>query len=137
MKRIQLMHFSLWILYSCSALADSSMLEERSQGDVNFISGGVGGEERAALKTVRTDYNLGLLFSMQGTGEYVSDVIVGVSNAKGETVLDTVSEGPILFAKLKPGRYRVSADHNGQVLRKAVKVDSKHRASLAFTWSGH
>ena len=136
MKRRHLAHILPWILYSFSAIADSSMIKQQSQGDVTFISGGIGGEERDVLQAVRADYNLALLFSMQGTGEYFSDVTVSISDAKHQTVLDTVSDGPMLFAKLKPGRYRVSADHEGQVINKNVTVDGKHRSALSFTWSG-
>jgi len=136
MKRRHLAHILPWILYSFSAIADSSMIKQQSQGDVTFISGGIGGEERDVLQAVRADYNLALLFSMQGTGEYFSDVTVSISDAKHQTVLDTVSDGPMLFAKLKPGRYRVSADHEGQVIDKNLTVDGKHRSALSFTWSG-
>ncbi|WKJ92280.1 carboxypeptidase regulatory-like domain-containing protein [Methylomonas montana] len=136
MKRRHLAHILPWILYSFSAIADSSMIKQQSQGDVTFISGGIGGDERDALQAVRADYNLALLFSMQGTGEYFSDVTVSISDAKRQSVLDTVSDGPMLFAKLKPGRYRVSADHEGQVINKNVTVDRKHRSALSFTWSG-
>lgn len=136
MKRRHLVHILPWILYSFSVIADSSMIKQQSQGDVTFISGGIGGDERDALQAVRADYNLTLLFSMQGTGEYFSDVTVSISDAKHQSVLDTVSDGPMLFAKLKPGRYRVSADHEGQVINKNVTVDGKHRSALSFTWSG-
>ncbi|NJA06267.1 carboxypeptidase regulatory-like domain-containing protein [Methylococcaceae bacterium WWC4] len=121
------------LLYAVTAHAE--LIEERSQGQVSFISGGIGEDERAALKKVRTDYNLGLLFSTQGSGEYLSDVTVRISDGNGAIVLDTVSEGPMLFAKLKPGRYQVSAEHAGQALRKPVTVDAKHRSPLSFTWS--
>ncbi|WP_445370808.1 carboxypeptidase regulatory-like domain-containing protein [Methylomonas sp. HW2-6] len=123
-----------WFLHCISAGAGASSLEEQNQGDVGFISGGVGIEERAALNNVRTDYNLSLLFSSQDSGEYFSGVSVRISDGNGRIVLDTVSAGPILFAKLKPGRYRVSADHEGQTIRKSVAVDGKHRAALGFAW---
>lgn len=116
--------------------ADTQALEERSQGDVSFISGGIGAEERAALKIVRSDYNLRLLFSVRGTGEYISDVAVSIKDGKGQTVLDTVSEGPILLTKLSPGHYRVSASSEGRVVWKNVTVDRKHRAHLSLSWPG-
>jgi hypothetical protein len=137
MNKMKLVQILPWILYSLSAVADSSMLKQQSQGEVAFISGGIGGEERDGLKALRSDYNLNLLFSMQGTGEYLSDVIVNINDTSGQTVLDTVSNGPILFAKLKPGRYRISADHEGRVIKKTVMVDGKPRAPLSFSWTGN
>ncbi|WP_445369614.1 carboxypeptidase-like regulatory domain-containing protein [Methylomonas sp. BW4-1] len=134
MKPLPLALILAGIIYSFSAIADALPLQPQSQGEVRFVSGGIGGDERDALRAVRADYNLSLLFSMKGTGEYFSDVIVKISNAKGQTVLDTVADGPMLFAQLKPGRYTVSVDHEGQIIRKTVTVDAKQRAPLSFTW---
>jgi hypothetical protein len=136
MKLIQYALILPWLVYSCSAIADSSPLRTQTQGDVTFVSGGIGGDERDALQAVRSDYNVSLLFSMQGTGEYFSDVAVRISDAKNQTVLDTVADGPMLFAKLKPGKYRISAEHEGQEIRKTVTLDNKHRLPLSFTWPG-
>lgn len=136
MKLFRLMLILPWIAYSFSAIADSAPLQPQTQGEVTFVSGGIGGDERDALQAMRADYNLSLLFSMQGTGEYFSDVAVRISDANNQTVLDTVSDGPMLFAKLKPGRYRVSAEHEGHAIRKTVTVAGKRRAPLSFTWPG-
>ncbi|OQW69767.1 MAG: hypothetical protein BVN35_18770 [Proteobacteria bacterium ST_bin11] len=122
------------LLFTAAANAGSSTIDEQSQGDVSFISGGIGSEERAALKKVRNDYNLSLLFAQQGSGKYVSDVAVRIADGKRHNVLDSISQGPIIFAKLKPGHYRVSAEHNGQIIRKNVTVDSKQRTPLSFSW---
>ena len=84
---------------------------------------------------MRADYNLSLLFSVKGTGEYVSDVKVRITDSSGNTFLETVSDGPMLFAKLKPGRYIVTVDRDGQVIHKTVTVGGKPRASLSFTWA--
>ncbi|WP_020485205.1 hypothetical protein [Methylomonas sp. MK1] len=134
MKLIQYALILPWLVYSFSASADSSPLLTQTQGDVVFVSGGIGGDERDALQAVRSDYNLSLQFSMQGSGEYLSDVAVRISGANNQTVLETVADGPILFAKLKPGRYRISAEHEGQEIRKSVTIDNKHRSPLLFTW---
>ncbi|CAD6875497.1 carboxypeptidase regulatory-like domain-containing protein [Methylomonas fluvii] len=136
MKLIHLALMLPWIAYSFSAIADPAPLQPQTQGDVTFVSGGIGGDERDALQAVRADYNLSLLFSMQGTGEYFSDVAVRISDAKNQTMLNTVADGPMLFAKLKPGKYRISAEHEGQEIRKTVTVDNKHRSPLSFTWPG-
>lgn len=134
---MKLIHYALilpWLIYSFSASADSSPLRIQTQGDVAFVSGGIGGDERDALQAVHSDYNLSLQFSMQVTGEYLSDVAVRISGASNQTVLETVADGPILFAKLKPGRYRISVEHAGQEIRKTVTIDHKHRSPLSFTW---
>jgi hypothetical protein len=103
---------------------------------VTFVSGGVGGEEQRAMQAMKSDYNLSLLFSVQGTGEYLSDVKVTITDTSGNVFLDTVAEGPKLFANLKAGRYLVTANQEGRVVRKTATVGGNHTTSLSFTWSG-
>ena len=39
---------------------------------------------------------------------------VRLADTKGSVVLDTVTDGPMLLAKLPPGRYQVMAEVRGQ-----------------------
>lgn len=133
MKLFQLTLFLSCILFSFLAIADS-LIKSQTQGDVTFVSGGVGGDERSAMQAIRADYNLSLLFAVQGSGEYLSDVKVSVTDAKGNTVLETVSDGPMLLASLKPGHYKVTAELDGQVTHKKATVGNKRRTSLSFIW---
>jgi len=134
MKRLNVMLIIAGLFLSLTALAEQSVLKPQSQGDVTFVSGGIGADELFEMQTVRADYNLNLLFSVKGTGEYVSDVKVVIADSSGDIVLDTVADGPMLFALLKPGSYRISVDRDGQVLQKKVTVGSKKRTALTFSW---
>lgn len=124
-----------WLMLSFLVFAQETSIVPQTQGDVSFVSGGVGGDERDAMQAIRDDYNLSLLFSVTGSGEYLSEVNVTIKDAGGKTVLETVSDGPMLFAKLKPGRYAISADSEGQVIEKSVTVKDKLGARVSFTWS--
>lgn len=135
MKRLHLALILPCILFSLSAVAEQELITPQTQGEVTFVNGGVGGDEQAAMQALRPDYNLHLLFSIKGTGEYVSDVRVRIADSSGNTLLETVSDGPMLFAKLKPGRYTVTVDRDGQVVRKTATVaNTTKRTSLSFTW---
>jgi hypothetical protein len=113
--------------------AQEPVLQPRTEGGVTFISGGVGMEEREALKKVEGDYNLRLLFASRG-GELVADVKVTILDATGKTVLETVSGGPRFLAKLEPGRYRITAVNNGTPITRTVRISPKRAASQAFHW---
>ena len=133
MKRLHLALILPCILLSFQVVAES-MIKPQTQGEVTFVSGGVGGDERNAMQAIRADYNLSLLFSVQGSGEYLSDVKVSITDSKGNTFLETVSDGPMLLASLKPGRYTVTADLDGQVAHKKAAVVGNKRTSLSFIW---
>lgn len=129
------LHFILpWAMLSFLVFAQQPAITPQIQGEVSFVSGGIGGDERDALQDMRADYNLHLLFSIQGSGEYLSDIKVGITDATGHGLLETVSEGPMLFARLKPGIYRISADRDGHLITKTVNISIKRGASLSFTW---
>lgn len=121
-------------LFGLPALAEQSFIKPQSQGEVVFVSGGIGEDEQHAMQAMRGDYNLNLLFSIQGSGEYLSDVKVQVADSTGNTVLESVSDGPMLFAKLKPGRYAIAVDREGQVVHKKATISGTKRTSLIFTW---
>jgi hypothetical protein len=133
MKRLQLSLVLSCILFSFQVAADS-VLKPQTQGEVTFVSGGVGGDERNAMQALRADYNLSLLFSVQGSGEYLSEVKVSITDKNGNTFLDTVSDGPMLLASLKPGHYTVTAEVDGQVAHKKATVVANKRTSLSFIW---
>lgn len=133
MKRLQLSLVLSCILFSFQVAADS-VLKPQTQGEVTFVSGGVGGDERNAMQALRADYNLSLLFSVQGSGEYLSEVKVSITDKNGNTFLDTVSDGPMLLASLKPGHYTVTAEVDGQVAHKKATVVGNKRTSLSFIW---
>lgn len=134
MKRLHLALIFPLVLIGFPAVAEQTSLKQQSQGDVRFISGGVGEDERSEMKAMRDEYNLSLLFSVKGTGEYVSDAKVRIEDSSGNTSLETVSDGPLLYAKRKPGRYRVIVDRDGRSIDKKVKVGGNQLTSLSFAW---
>ncbi|MDD5266481.1 MAG: carboxypeptidase regulatory-like domain-containing protein [Methylococcales bacterium] len=135
MKKLCLALILPCVLFSLSSIAEESAIQPQTQGKVTFVTGGVGIDERNALDASRANYNLSLLFSVKGTGDYLSDVKIRITDLKGNVFLETVSDGPKLFAKLPPGRYIVIVDLNGETYRKTVSVRGKHNTSLYFTWS--
>ena len=123
------------LLLSLPSLAEESAIQPQTQGDVTFVTGGVGIDERNELDATRANYNLSLLFSVQGSGNYLSDVKIRITDLKGNVFLETVSNGPKLFAKLPSGRYIVTVDLNGETYHKTVSIGGKKITSLSFTWS--
>src|SRR5690606_2797019 len=86
----------LSILYSLPA--QPAPVGER-QGEVSVLHGGVGAEDRAAMQAQAADYNLHLTFAAKGSGAYLSDVKVVIRDARGKTLVDTVTSGPWLYAR--------------------------------------
>lgn len=99
---------------------------------MKYVSGGIGTGSQQAMERVRKDYNLRLTFARPGSGEYLSDVQVRAENSSGEAALDVVSHGPLLFARLPAGSYRIKADFEGKTLVRAVTIRKGHSRGLIF-----
>jgi hypothetical protein len=93
---------------------------------VSYVSAGVGEEDQARMQSLaREGYTLKLLFAEQGTGAYVADVRVTVTDASGRNVLDTVASGPAFFAKLPEGDYKVTLEYGGKRESRTVHASAR------------
>ena len=100
----------------------------QSDRGIRYVSGGVGEGERAELEAMSNQFNLRLLFAMQGSGEYLSAIRVNILDARGATILSAESKGPWFFAQLAPGDYTVETSVPGQAQQQSQRqtVHIKH-----------
>ncbi len=117
-----------------AAFAQSDLPPTQTFGGVSYITGGIGLDESSAIKAAEKDFSLSLLFAQTKRGEFVSDVKVSIKDKSGKTVLEAVSDGPVLLARLPSGAYTVSADYDGKILVKKVQVDAKGVTRAGFVW---
>jgi hypothetical protein len=113
------------------------MPKPQTQGGITFISGGVGLASEQYMDSLQRDYSLHVLFVQLGTGAFFANLIVQiVDNASAKTILNTVSPGPMFFAKLKPGSYSVTSSHAGKPVTKNVVVPAEGAAELFCSSTG-
>jgi hypothetical protein len=104
------------------------------QGDVSFVSGGVGLDESKALQHAQSQWPLSLRFTGPGS-DFLADVHVRVVDAHNGEVLSATSRGPYMLARLRPGRYTVHAQYKDNDQTKSVTVPAKGTAKAAFYWN--
>ena len=117
--------------------AASPAAAQETAGNVSYISGGVGEDEAAAMKSAAAGYPLELQFVQKATprDEFLADVKVRITDRARNVVLDAVASGPFLLAKLPAGTYQIEADHVGVVKRQTVDIrPGKHQRSV-FVWA--
>ena len=125
------------LFFTPFAQAAGAAAAQETQGNVSYISGGVGEDEAAAMKSAAAGYPLELHFVQKATprDEFLADVKVRITDRAKNVVLDAVANGPFLLAKLPPGTYQIEADHVGVVKRQTVDIrPGKHQRSV-FVWS--
>ncbi|MBU9571194.1 carboxypeptidase-like regulatory domain-containing protein [Burkholderia multivorans] len=116
------------------AQSSDGLPEATQQGDISFVSGGIGKDQSTAFERNESAWPLALRFTGKG-GEYLADVHVRVVDGKGNEVLKTDARGPYMLVKLPPGRYTVHASYQGSDETRAVTVGAKGGAKAAFQWS--
>lgn len=114
-------------------LPPSDRIQVQDYRGVRYTSGGVGESERAELNALSGQFNLRLLFAMQGSGDYLADTKVIIADKRGETVLSATSNGPWFYAQLPPGTYTVEASTPNQTQRQPVTIGTR-QSRLNFYW---
>jgi len=94
----------------------------QQQNGIGYVNGGVGQEEQSAMRAQRADYNLLLTFATKQSGAYRSDVQLDIMDAKGASLLSVANAGPMFYAKLPAGTYRISAAAEGKTFKRSVKI---------------
>lgn len=111
-----------------------SALQAQQQGNITFVSGGAGDDDRDALRQVEGQYNLRLMFAAR-SGAFLANVAVTLADARGNTVLDTISEGPIFYARVPPGRYRLTVSNQSQAQTRDLSIGPGNAVRQDFYWA--
>lgn len=125
--------FGLVSLNAVAATATGDGIVQTA-GGVSYASGGVGIDSIERLTALSGNFNLKLIFAMK-SGDYVSNVKVAISDARGNTLLDTVSDGPWLLAKLAAGSYQVTATYAGKTEKRSIALGTGTLRTVDFRWA--
>lgn len=115
-----------------NASADDGPIVHQA-GGLPYVSGGVGDESLQRLRDHASEFNLKLVFAMT-SGAHLSAVRVTIGDAKGNTLLEAISDGPWFLTKLPVGKYRVVASYAGKALEQSVAVDATALRTVNFRW---
>lgn len=124
--------FSLFGVTSNACGADPApAIAARTQGAVSYISGGIGADEKDAMRLLANPYNLRMVFATTA-GEHLADVNVTVRDNKDKVVLDILSEGPCVLAAVPAGTYKVTAHSGATKMTKTASPTAKRGTALYF-----
>jgi hypothetical protein len=106
-----------------------AMPQVRSQGSVDFVTGGISKDESDAMKQASAEYPLTVEFASSGplpteqgtAGYYTAGATVDIRDSQGRSVLNTKADGPFLLVRLPAGKYTIETEWNG--VRKQANVD--------------
>lgn len=105
-------------------------LQPQTAGPFTYVCGGVGEDEQQALRSQARNYDMGVLFTEGGRGEYLSDVDVTLSRG-GKEVATFRTNGPRCLIKGPKGTYQVKADYMGKTKRATLGAGQRN---LQMRW---
>jgi hypothetical protein len=107
-----------------TAAAQGGLPDERTQGDVTYVSGGAQPEQADALRHAAAQYPLAIELRLRdgAPAEYIAEARIEIRDAAGNTVFDNVLDGPLLLARLPAGTYTVSARWRGMLKQQTVDL---------------
>jgi len=119
-----------------SAMQFGLLPSEQVYGNVHFLTGGTRLREAIAIKHAMHQFPLTLEFHTTAGGkeQFLSGVPVTIRASTGEVAFRTLSAGPYLLARLRPGQYEVIAEHDGQVQMQKVEIRANGGDHLVFEW---
>jgi hypothetical protein len=112
--------FGVVLAFAAPQVPAQAAAAHKTTGEIAYATGGIGVDERQALKQMEKDFNLKLLFT-EPDGHFISDASVVIQNASGKPVLSEQA-GPVFLAKLPPGTYTVESTFGGQRQTRKVTV---------------
>lgn len=92
-----------------------------AQAEMPWLSGGIGDEALQEMRKVAAAYNVHVMFSHR-QGAYLANVPFKVAGADGRQIHSGISEGPLLYLKLAPGAYQVSAEIDGKWQNRQIRA---------------
>jgi len=108
-----------------SGATEPVLTSVQTSDGISYITGGVGDEELAFLKSQQDNYNVHILLTSVN-GEYMGDVALSFMDKAGNESLKIDSAGPFVYANLPAGTYMVEAtSSSGKVLKSKVVAGGK------------
>lgn len=135
LNRLNMAGLMAGLMVATSAMAytfQTETLVEQTDGNVTYVTGGIGEMETYELEMAKPYYNLHVI-NAAPAGAYVSDTSVIVEDSKGNDML-AVRTGPLLYANLPAGRYTLMAEQAGVVQTKKFTISAKKSADVRLIW---
>lgn len=124
--------FMLILLSSCYA----QLPKVQTQGDISYVSGGIGEDESRAMKRELKSWPLYIEFSEYFDNQdlWVAQVYLRILDLKGKTLFDTTVDGPMFLGKLPPGNYELLATYQGVTQSRKILIVDGETLHVSMNW---
>ncbi len=107
-------------------------LQVQKQGNISYVTGGIGADESKRLQATQNQYNLRIM-NADKEGRFSGDTRILISNLQRESLLD-VTRGPIFYANLPTGRHIITGYRGEQIKEDVVTISNRKPTRVRFAW---
>ncbi|ARO88294.1 hypothetical protein EBAPG3_011175 [Nitrosospira lacus] len=136
--RISQIAIAFTCIFSTPSFAEEnpSLPPVQTQGQTQYISGGIGKDESEAILQAKDSWPLilELVQAADSRAQYISDVQITIRDESGNTVLDAAAEGPYLLIKLPAGKYSLDATYNATTLHRKFNLQKGLGRKVTLIW---
>lgn len=121
------------VLQSSPVWAEDNFLPDiQQQGEIYYITGGIGDEETDAMQSERSDYNLQIM-SADKKGHFNGYPHIIITDMKHNELLSS-DAGPLFYAQLPKGKYIVQGFVGTQSQQQNITITGKKTSYIRFVW---
>lgn len=128
---------TIFLVLSGIAVSSAQLPMRQTQGDIQYISGGIGEDEEKAMRAVSTSWPLSLEFSkyLDGKDLLISHVNLTIKDSMtGQLVFYGTVNGPIFLGKLPLGKYDLVATYEGVTKLKKIEITEEKPLHVSMNW---
>ena len=114
-----------------NANADLDLVSGRN-GNVYYITGGIGEEEQNYLESIQHKFNVRVT-SSDSFGAYIGDTHVQVRDGFGQLIIES-DAGPLFYIYLPDGKYEIDTTIEGKTKKKKIKAADGKTKLVHFSW---
>jgi hypothetical protein len=127
----------LFIFLGLLTNAYAQLPQTKTQGTVSFITGGIGSDQSNAMYAAAKKWSVLIEMSQidgSGRGVWIAGINVRILDSKQKTVLETVSDGPLMLLNAPAGQYEIEATYQGKVLKRSLTIKDKENQRVTLFW---
>jgi len=110
--------------------------QAQMQGEIAYITGGVGEEESAAMRGDAKNWPLMIDFSqnLENRDVWISQVDLRIQDAKGNGIFVATTDGPLLLVRLQSGNYVLMAAYEGVTKTQKIQIIDGKPLRVSLNW---
>lgn len=106
------------------------------QGEIAYITGGVGEDESSAMRGDAKNWPLMVDFSqnLEKRDVWISQVDLRIQDAKGTRIFAAMTDGPLLLVRLPSGNYVLVATYEGVTKTQKIQITDNKLLRVSLNW---